>query len=53
MVWISVAEVVRPSLRVAIMEMTATAIPAAMRPYSMAVAPYSSWAKRTNSFFIF
>src|SRR6185437_5506386 len=32
--------------------MIATEIPAAMRPYSMAVAPDSFFTKRTNRFFI-
>jgi hypothetical protein len=32
--------------------MIATEIPAAMRPYSMAVAPTSSFRKRRRSFFI-
>ena len=32
--------------------MIATEMPAAMRPYSMAVAPESSFMKRTKRFFI-
>jgi hypothetical protein len=51
-VWIDVNVVFKLDPRLATTVMIATEMPAAISPYSMAVAAFSSWAKRISSVFM-